>query len=230
MKKSKQKELLTNLPNEFWIKNLGVPAYRLAKELSIYSGLITQFRKSLGLNSDEVLFNNRHGGDSFTFLCLMLKDPLISLKDVGDYFGFTREYARLLFLKIYKISYGECFPRVRKQLDSRFMKNIFDIYVQAQGILIEHGFKSVIVKCKNSYRLQVFGDILAAKRLYVNDGFIFSTQKSAGEIDFYICFNLRYERVYIIPSREMPKFGLRLSLSGAPSKYDRFLNNFDAIR
>lgn len=83
--------------------------YEIADQLNVRSQAIGSLRHLFGLkrkNGFRRRFEKRYGRGAVIEFRNMVKDGSNSLADVGRYFGFSREYARQVYIQIFGRPYG----------------------------------------------------------------------------------------------------------------------------
>jgi hypothetical protein len=92
--------------------------YEIAKILRVSRGQIGKVRRELGINRSDgfpARFERRYGKESLSQFKNMIEDPAISLADVGNHFGFSREYARQVYREIHGFPYTIAYRRKRQE-------------------------------------------------------------------------------------------------------------------
>ena len=230
-------EWLENLPAEFWEECKGTPSYHIARAFGCRTGDVLLLRKKLGVldkeKEFECRFEGKHGVGSLQQLKMMFEDPLISLKEAGDRFGFTREGARQYFEKIFGKKYGDCKPN-RKECKVRFFRGrTYELYVAAVSILEKQKFKPELLVYKSSYRIRVNNFSVAARRMSrtrVNaksNLYFHTSTRGKSAADFFLCFC--EEGSYVIPGKVMPT-GITIPSNNRESKYQKYRDNWDLLR
>ncbi len=184
-------------------------------------------------------FERTYGVGSVEKFKKLIERPETSLTDVGGHFGFTREYARHVYNKIYGRPYTEAYRRKRllkqnKRLAEKRSKS------KRAGALMKVGEKmkslglSYNITFKgNSYTIFTNGyklgfrisstPTLINKREYFRMN---NTMGASGPIDFIICVCRKgaKDTHFIIPSDTMPKALIALQPRARPdqSKYAQF--------
>jgi len=230
-------EWLESLPTEFWEECRGTASYHIAHALGCRTKDVLAVRRKLNVldkeKEFEVKFEKKYGTGSFQQLKGMFEDPLISLKEAGERFGFSREMARQYFEKIFKKKYGECKPN-RKECKVRFFRGrTYELYLEAMGILEGQGFKPELLIHKSSYRISVNGLSVAARRMSKtrinakSDLYFHTSTRGKSAADFFLCFC--EEGSYVIPGIEMPT-GITIPAGDRESKYRKYRDNWDLLR
>lgn len=186
-------------------------------------------------------FDGKYGEGAYDLLTKMLKDPLVSLTDVGEYFGFTRQRASIYFSNVFPdIGYTKCFPRERliHRLRPKFWRFVYPIYAEGMDFLRGVGFSPHLLSYKNTNRVVVNLFVVCCCRLYPSRDkktahLMFSSGKRSGDrVDFYLCMlrGVGHTRGYLVPFDVMPKGGISIpTMINSRSKYAKYLNNFEAL-
>lgn len=246
MGRKPREEWVKNLPEGFWKENKGVPDYLLIdkipglKTLNILRRVRSRLNERNSLDIFEKRFDDKYGEGACDKLKQMFGDPLVALKDVGEYFVFTRQAASLYFKKIYGKKYSNCQPKraeVKRPYERKIEGRVYKIYLEAGRILERNGFKKIeIVSWKSSYRLIVEGNIrIAARKFYSMRPYgeksitrFWAATKGNSDVDFFLCFNKKGDR-YIIPENKMPG-GLSIPPYGREGKYLKYKDNWELLR
>jgi len=197
-------------------------------------------------DSTLMRIERRHGPGFVIRFKSIIEDPSSSLADVGRHFGFSREYVRQIFKKIYRFPYTEIYKKKillrRLKADSikfssgrlRYLKRVKDKITNMgldPKILIEA--KSHFLLTNNNLRVTVLHSsklrqIQNRKYFYVN---IINKQRRG--CDFFILsyFNNGDSNYYIIPNAYMPKAGAMIAISSnnTNGKYSRFKNAWNLL-
>ncbi len=94
----------------------GLYDYEIASLLEVSDSMITKLRNAYGIkriNGFSRRFDRRYGKGSVERFKKMVENPDSTLAETGTYFGFTKEYARQVYQKIYSSAYTEAFKRKR---------------------------------------------------------------------------------------------------------------------
>ena len=236
-------------------KHFGVSLYRFMEQKvqveSLYNYTIADMlnvdKKQIGLlvkhfglkkiNGFSKRFEHRYGSGAIDTFKAMIEDPENSLSDVGRHFGFSREYARQVYEKVYGFPYTETFKRKTLERKHRIRKTTRKpkiVYLrEIREKLHSLGLSSKIVRERNLYRIRSQGYIIdiriSAKPLTAGHKQYFRIAYQRGTIsncDFFICVcENKEERIYyIIPREDMPETGICLIPQAEPheSKYTKF--------
>jgi hypothetical protein len=192
-------------------------------------------------------FEERYGPDAVQRFKSIIEEPRSSLADVGRQFGFTREYARQIYRKIYGFPYTETYRNKialrRLEADSlKFssgrllhLKDVKD-KIGKMGlnprILIKSG--SHILMTNNNHAVAV---ICASKPRRTKNTKYFPVPKLSKQrqaCDFFVltCLNNGDSIYYIIPSEVMPKKGalIPVSSNNGNNKYSMFKDAWHLVR
>jgi AraC-like DNA-binding protein len=185
-------------------------------------------------------FEQRYGKGSVTTFKTMIESREGSLSDVGRHFGFSREYARQVFHKIYGHPYTSLyrqkvvFNRLEREAAARRASRQQSILSAICRRLEFRGLNPGIRKRGRVRRILVNGCVVDLKMTssptMINDRERFRISlhdcPQREEIDFFVCL-LRGKKgntYYIIPGQLMPRSGVTLSPEGirGRSKYVPF--------
>ena len=217
--------------------------YEIAGLLNVAPARIGQIRKELGLKRGSRFtrgFEHSHGAGAVDKFKAMIEDLETSLSGVAKHFGFSREYARQVYEKIYGCPYSvaykeklkkkkekrtlskkgrteviECLKTVKQRL--RAMRLDPDVsFTEHSSTLKANGFRLSVKSCASPYTI--------GKKRY----FRFSCNPGGipTECDFFICRCAYNECMihYVIPRAAMPKCSVSLFPDAGPcdSKYAKF--------
>ena len=220
------------------IEEEGVWDYEVADMLNVKHSQIGVLRYRLGIDRKKGFFGRferKYGFGAVGRFKEMIEKQEKSLTDVGNYFGFSREYARQVYWKIYGCSYGESF---RKKKVSRKKRPVEpkqpEKLVKVRNKMASLGFHPKIENEGRTFRILANGYRLGFKfserpRL-VGTHYYFSINYkgcfNTEACDFFICLlkRKRDETHYIIPQDAMPRCSIALSPEAdeAKSKYSQF--------
>jgi len=214
----------------------------IADILDVSVPTVRKLRKWYGIKRANPFFRQferNYGPGAVRRFKGIIEDSSSSLADVGRQFGFTREYARQIYKKIYGVPYTETFKKkillrrskadLLKFSSSRLMhvKKIKDkittmgldptIVVEAKSyVLMTNNNLSVAVLYTSKLR-----QIRNKKYFYVG-----AISKQRRGRDFFILsyVNNGDSGYYIIPNKYMPKEGTMIAISpnNTNGKYTRF--------
>ena len=214
--------------------------YEIASLLNVRSQHIGKLRSALGIkrsNGFSRRFDLKYGAGAVKTFKTMIENPDTSMSDVARHFGFSREYARQVYKKVYGYPYTEAFKsklqlRKRKMLANRKNSKHLDLLIKVKekmesiGLTLhlriqKHSFEILT----NDYKLLLryaLTPVMIGKKEY----FHITTGASPADIDFIVCLcrNNGKSIHYIIPCHVMPKYGIYLLPEARPaeSKYARF--------
>lgn len=214
--------------------------YELATILNVDRPFIGKLRKTFGMKKSAKFprqFERTYGPGAMERLKKIIENPDKSLASVARHFGFSREYARQVYKKVYGYPYTEAFKsklqlRKRKMLANRKNSKLLDLLIKVKekmesiGLTLhlriqKHSFEILT----NDYKLLLryaLTPVMIGKKEY----FHITTGASPADIDFIVCLcrNNGKSIHYIIPCHVMPKYGIYLLPEARPaeSKYARF--------
>ena len=222
--------------------------YKIADILNVDKKQVGLLVRDFGLkkiNGFSNRFEHRYGSGAISKFKSMIEDPENSLSDVGRHFGFSREYARQVYEKIYGFPYTKTFKRKTLEKKCRTKepnkKPKIAYLREVMEKLLSLGISSHIVKKRNLYRISSQGSTIdvriSAKPLTADHKQYFRIAYPKGTIlncDFFICLcETREERIhYIIPREDMPKTGICLIPQAKlhESKYTKFKEAWDRLK
>ena len=94
----------------------GLYDYEIASLLEVSDSMITKLRNAYGLkriNGFSRRFDLKYGKGSVDKFKKMAENPDSTLAEIGKHFGFSKEYARQVYKRIYGCAYTEAFKRKR---------------------------------------------------------------------------------------------------------------------
>ena len=155
----------------------------------------------------------------------MIEDPYTSLSDVARHFGFTREYARQTYKKIYGHPYTEAYE---KKLLERKRRRCLDRKISEGGAFVREvkrkieslGLPADVARNGQKYRIRVNGYALVLRRALRTRSvcgrkyFHFYIAACAKEdYDFLICFcrNGLEASYYVIPHYVLPRSDISIA-------------------
>lgn len=215
--------------------------YELAGILNVHGVLISRLRKTFGIkkaNGFSRRFENTYGKGAIETFNKIIENPDNALVDVASHFGFSREYARQVYKKVYGRPYTELLQkkipaRKRKKLDAKMKSKGFASLMQVTEKMRSLGFVPHMTSKGSAFTLFANGYKLAlrstSKPIFVGRNRYFRIShgnRSNGKCDFFICLcrNNGKSIHYVIPRDSMPRYGVCLSLEAGPleSKYAKF--------
>lgn len=216
--------------------------YEIASILNVSTLSIGRWRKIYEIKKVDGFsrgFKHTYGEGALETFKKVIENPYSTLADVGRYFGFTREYARHVYKKIYGRSYTKAHKRklvVRKK--ERFAEKDRESKQMANLIRVAEKIKSMghiayITNRGRTYMISTNGYKLCVRyasapvRLGKKQYFRITTPKRTNaDFDFLICLcrNGKDNTYFIIPSDFMPRSIVTLLPQATPdqSKYARF--------
>ena len=214
--------------------------YELAGILNVNRTFIGKLRKTFAIEKSAKfprLFERTYGAGAVERLKKIIENPDNTLVDVGKHFGFSREYARQVYEKVYGYPYTEAFQnkvqlRKRKRLANRKKSKRLDLLIKIKEKIEPFGLTLHLRIRKHSYEILTNGYRLLLRHALTivtigkKQYFHITTGDSPADIDFIICLcrNNKESIHYVIPRHIMPKCGVYLSpeLGPGESKYTRF--------
>lgn len=82
---------------------------QIARLLNVGTSTISHWRNKFNIRPADKFkrkFQEKYGTDALQSLDIMVKNQT-TLQEIANYFGFTREYARQVYNKVYKRPYSE---------------------------------------------------------------------------------------------------------------------------
>lgn len=214
----------------------------IAHILGVRQSRICKLRKEYGIKrADGFLrrFERAYGLGAVETFKKLVERPDTSLREVGGHFGFTREYARHVYGKIYGRPYTEAYRRKRLMRQKKRLAEKRNKSKRA-GALIKVGekMKSLglpynIKTNGNSYIISTNGYKLglrvSSKPTLINNREYFRINNAMGakeHLDFVVCVCRKgaKDTFFIIPSTAMPKALVSLipEATNGQSKYAQF--------
>ena len=224
--------------------------YQIAALLNVEKKLVGELIRKSGLRRTQGFFTRRfeetYGKGSADTFKNMIEELDTSLSDVARYFGFSREYARQVYLKFFGRPYSEALYEKRQKIglfkeeisrNSKKTRNFiaFKERLLALGLIprisYDRGVCNVFV---NGFKLAFrFSErpFMSAEKFHFR--ITYRNPGSHKACDFLICL-CRYKdkkTCYVIPKHAIPKFGICLiPQSGInESKYARFREAWDPL-
>jgi hypothetical protein len=176
----------------------------------------------------------KYGLDVIRVFQWLIEYPFITLQDVGDFFGFTRENTRLIFKKIYGFPYSLLYARklgfqkkVRESLSikrlshsRRFLyEHLIIMEARRHGLVCNYHLKDYPFELRINGK--TIGPRIAVRKVKLKYDSDLKYYRCAGKkipYDFFICV-CHHEKefiYYIIPGDVLPKGGAYLP---DPTKY-----------
>ena len=184
-------------------------------------------------------FEGRYGPDAVNRFRRIIEDASSSLADVGRHFGFTREYARRIYKRIYGFPYTQIHKKKillrRLKADSRRFSSARLIYLRkAKDKLASMGLDPIIQIRSRSHSLVTSNNRRVAVirvsnvRKIGNKEYLqitkLSEQRQACDFFILCCFNNGVSACYVIPAEVMPRKGALMPVSSNDGnhKYSMF--------
>jgi len=214
--------------------------YELAGILNVDGPFIGKLRKTFGMKKAPKFsrrFERTYGAGAVERLIKIIENPDNTLVDVARHFGFSREYARQVYEKIYGYPYTEAFQnklqlRKRKILANRKKPKQLELLLKIKEKMKSLGLTLHLRIRKHSYEILTNGYKLLVRHALTTvtigkkQYFHITTGAGPADIDFIICLcrNNGESIHYVIPRHVMPKYGVYLLPEASPgeSKYVRF--------
>jgi len=223
--------------------------YEIAAHLNISKSLVRKLRYTYGIKKADAFkrrFESTYGEGAVEEFKKMVQHPNNSLSDVGRYFGFSREYARQVYQKIYGVAYTKAHRKKRlirrkKRLTdhrakSKRMANLLKVSEKMKSVgldaNIENRGRSFII-LNNGYRLDLRVTSTPV-RIGRQNYFRFNIAKRVDiNFDFFICLcrNRGEDVHFIIPFDFLPRSSISLlpHSRSDQSKYARFREGWSLL-
>ena len=231
------------------VQEEGLFDYEIASLLRVNPSLVSKMRKSLGLDNQKRFirrFERKYGEGAIDTFKKMVKNPENSLSDVARHFGFTREYARHVYRKLF----GEPYTvEHKKKLQARRLKRLKE---RSQLSNRKRMIKRVVERMKS------FGIPTDVKRrgrasLILSNGCKVALKVSSSPVtinrrqyfhfnnngcscpdcDFFICICVHEgkETYYVIPAHAMPRTTLSIlsPSAGQKTKYSQYKEAWELL-
>jgi hypothetical protein len=216
--------------------------HEIAQLLEVHQSRICKLRKEYGIERANGFlrhFERKYGPGSVDTFKELVDRSYSSLTDVGGHFGFTREYARHVYKKIYGRPYTVAYRRKRRLKQKKCLEERRNNSKRA-GALEKVGakMKSLGLPYNISYRGDSYtistngyklGFRISSTPTLINKREYFrinNTMHAEEQIDFIICVCRRgaKDTHFIIPSTAMPKALVSLMPEATPqqSKYAQY--------
>ena len=215
--------------------------YELAGILNVDASFIERLRKNFGMKKTTEFprhFERTYGADAVKKFKKIIENPDNNLAGVARHFGFSREYARQVYKKVYGYSYTEAFQkkikrRKRKKLANRKKSKRFKLLIKVKKQMESMGLSPHLRTRDHSYDILTNGyklllkyaltPFMIGKKQYFR---ITHTTGTSPNFDFILCVCKNNEESihYIIPRHAMPKYRVYLLPEAGPgkSKYTQF--------
>lgn len=231
------------------VENEKLYDYEIARLLNVSGRLISNLRCFCNTRGDGFTrrFERRNGEGAVERFKKLIEDPDLSLSDVSNAFGFSREYARQVCRKIYGRPYTEIYKKKRarkkeaqaadRMRGSKRLGSLMAVKKKMESL----GIPSQIKSEGRKYRLVTNGYKVVLKssarptRIGRKEYFrINYTGLDDRDCDFFICLcGDQAEKVhYVIPREALPKCTISLLPQAGPeeSKYARFKEAWHLLR
>jgi AraC-like DNA-binding protein len=216
--------------------------HEIAHILGVNQSRICKLRRKNGIKRANGFFRHfecTHGRGAVETFKALIEKPHTSLADVGKHFGFTIEYARHVYKKIYGRPYTEAYRRKRRLRQKERIAQKRNKSKRA-GALMKVGekMKSLGLPYKianngNSYTISTngykLGFSISSTPTLINNREYFRINngiRAKEEVDFVVCVCRRgaKDTYFIIPSTAMPKalISLMPEATNGQSKYAQF--------
>lgn len=231
--------------HEFVRQKVGVESlydYEVADSLNIHGVQIGKLRRAFRIrkgNGFARRFEGRYGKGAVNKFKEIIHKPENTLADVARHFGFSREYARQIYKKVYGRPYTKVFreksmARKHKMLNAKMKSKRLRPLMEVVKKMESLGFSPRITNDGPSFTIIANGYKLGfrctsrpihlrCKKRYYR---ISQSIGSNGHHDFLICLcgNNANTIHYVIPRHAMPKYGVYLIPEAGPceSKYAQF--------
>ena len=196
--------------------------HEIARLLDVKTYHIWSLRKKLGIKKGNGFFrrfDGSYGVGAVNAFKRMIEDKNTSLADVARHFGFSREYARQAYMKIYGYPYTEThkrklFERKRRRYLCRKISEEDEFVREVKRKIESLGLPADVSRNSQKYRILVNGYALVLKRAMRTRSicgrkyFHFYIAAYANEdYDFLICCcrNGLEVSYYVIPRSVLPK-------------------------
>lgn len=215
--------------------------YELACILNVNGSLIGKLKKTFEIKKAAKFlrrFERTYGAGAVKKFKKIIENPDNSLAGVARHFGFSREYARQVYKKVYGYPYTEAFQnklqlRKRKMLASRKKPKHLELLIKVREKMESLGLTLHLRIQKHSYEILTNNyklllryastPLMIGKKQYFR---ITNTTGASPDFDFIICVcrNNGESIHYIIPRHSMPKYRVHLlpEAGHGKSKYTRF--------
>lgn len=220
----------------------GLHDHEISRLLGVHQSRICKLRKEYGIkraNGFVRRFERVYGLGAVEAFKELIERPNTSLTDVGRHFGFTREYARHVYQKIYGRPYTEAYRRKRllrqkKRLAEKRNKSkragaLMKVGEKMKSLGLPHSINyngNSYAIFTNGYKL---GLRISSTPTMINNREYFRINNAMGareHMDFVVCVCRRgaKDTYFIIPSTAMPKalVSLMPEATNGQSKYAQF--------
>ncbi len=226
--------------------------YEIAEEFDLSKTEVERLRKIHGTkkaNCFKRKFEEKYGAGALEIFRHLVENPGNTLADMGRYFGFSREYARQIYRKIYGFAYTEVY---RQKIEVKKIQRLNQLpakrkdkkeplsVIKVREKVEELGFSFAYRNNGNPFNALINGYKVNIKAAYLpvqaGRGKNFSISKNSQKregCDFFICVCQDKEKrtFYLIPYKFMPRNGASLPVADLqPTSNRRIMvkNNFRA--
>ncbi len=215
--------------------------YELACILNVNGSFIGKLKKTFEIKKAAGFlrqFERTYGAGAVKKFKKIIENPDNSLAGVARHFGFSREYARQVYKKVYGYPYTEAFQskiklKKRKMLANRKKSKRLELLIKVKTKMESMGLTPHLRTREHPYEILTNGyklllkcastPLMIGKKRYFR---ITNTTGASPDFDFIICVcrNNGESIHYIIPRHAMPKYRVYLLPDAGPgkSKYTRF--------
>jgi AraC-like DNA-binding protein len=230
------------------VEGEGLCDYEVARLLNVEPAFVGRLRKAYGIaraNAFPRRFESTYGKGALESFKEIIEEPDKTLADVARHFGFSREYARQVFMKVYGLPYTamlgkKIMKRKRQRLQARMKTKRLGSLMRVIAKLRSLGFEPYVVNQGPAFTIAVNGFKLgfrSTSRCYlIGSKRYFRISRGRGrspDHDFYICLCETNGRPvhYVIPAMIMPRSGVHLIPQASPeeSKYAQFKEAWDIL-
>lgn len=222
--------------------------YEVAELLNLNVAKVSRLSKRFGIrnkNGFKKRFTNKYGTDAVPKFKNMVEESETSLAEVGRRFGFSREYARQVYKKIYGFEYTETYMKKLKEKQERKSapneKSKLILLRKVIEKLNALDMNAYAFKEGSFYRIDSKGfkvDVRISTKPLGAPGkkyFRISYKKKyICNCDFvvFICFDGKKQVYYVIPREDLPKCGVVFypECGSDDYKYEKFREAWGLIR
>lgn len=207
--------------------------------------------KTCGLGWERKKIIERYGKEIVNDLYRVKKTPLSTLQSIADKYGFTREYARQLYLKYFGETYTKAAEeKAKKVKDTACTSNpIYKVAEYNKGSLQYFGAvaeKLFMCRCEiegldvvlledKSIDIMVNShlvDVKAARDTGRGKYRFSASEKQTKRCDFFALYAAPEDCFYIIPNNKKKKIkraSFTIPIDGGGEKYSKYKNRFDLL-
>lgn len=221
--------------------------YEVARFLNIKKKDVGILIKRMGINRNgfNIRFESKYGIGAIYLFKQMIACPKNTLADVARHFGFSREYARYVYEKIYGYTYTREIKKRRfERLEAKrrqYKEPVKCILLrELVNLMASLGFEPQMRKENKSYKIYLNGykvgfrynakPSVGGKKRYFRIAY---KERSILGLDFiiFLCHYKGESTYYILPKEDLPKTGLCFipEAEDHESKYQRFKDAWDLL-